>query len=209
MHQLDHECLQVPRLVRDGLAPNIKRLHIEDYVVGGRDGSAVHFARLEEVDALVRNIVFQIHHHLSHPLEERAEAVADVHPCLCPKLLVDRLSTLDHARNPKLKVALGAVQCANDQIDNTVVIYLAIRKLVRQVLFLALNLAHDLLGLVVLHREDVRDAEIAEHNSRNFEDLVVALRDNRFIERYGLHKLALLLSRRGDHSLHEENVRNV
>jgi len=139
-------------------------------------------------------------HVLRERLGERKECALRVEPRVEPELLLVGLERLDHATDPKLKVALCAVERADHQVDDAQVEALPVWVVEDGALLLLLHRAHELLRLLVLARHDVRDAQVGEHDRRYAQQLLGLLLDDRLVVANRLLELALL---------HEEDVRNV
>ena len=79
-----------------------------------------------------------------------------------------RGARLHHAADAELEVALRAVERADHQVDDAQVEHLLVR--VGLALLLLLDAAHELLGLLVLRRHDVGDAQVGEHDRGHLQD---------------------------------------
>mmetsp|Transcript_6533 Transcript_6533/g.9863 ORF Transcript_6533/g.9863 Transcript_6533/m.9863 type:complete len:305 (+) Transcript_6533:239-1153(+) len=164
------------------------------------DVGAVLVGRVQEGDDLVDGVVLQHQHVLGHVLGQGQEAPLRVVPSIRAQLLVVGLQALDDPADAKLEVALGAVQGANHQVHNAQVEALAVGLRVRHALLLLLNLAHELLGLLVLAGHDAAHAEVGQHYGRGRQDVVAVLLHNRVVVPDRLLELGLL---------HEEDVGHV
>lgn len=94
----------------------------------GRRGDlgAVEFALIEEGENVVDGLVLHEDHVFGQGFEETQETSFGIVPGVGLQLLVDRLETLDDARDAEFEVALGAVQSADNKIDDAQVHIVAV-----------------------------------------------------------------------------------
>ena len=142
------DVLEEERLEQPGLASH-RVLAVEGQLLGG-DVLAVQLAVVQELNDVVQNLVPQRHHVLGEVLEEGEEAPLGVEPRFHAQLALVRLEGLDDAGDAEVEVGLGAVEGADDDVDDAQVEDLPVRVLVRHPLLLLLDLPHQFLRLLVL-----------------------------------------------------------
>ena len=118
----------------------------------------------QESHNILVELILDHQHLLGGGVGESEEAPLGVVPRVRGQLLRKRIETLEHAVNTEIEVALGAVQRADDQVDNTEVMVLLAGVDSSQTLLFTLNLTHDLSSTVVLAGHDIRHAEVGEYD---------------------------------------------
>mmetsp|Transcript_26999 Transcript_26999/g.73252 ORF Transcript_26999/g.73252 Transcript_26999/m.73252 type:complete len:339 (-) Transcript_26999:469-1485(-) len=152
---------------------------------------------VKEVYDIIKGLVLEKDHVLPQGLPQREEASLGVVPSVHPNLPLVRLQRLHDSADTKLEVALGAVEGADDQVDDAEVV----DRLggVRHLLLLLLHQAHELLGLLVRRGHDVGHAEVRQNDGRHTQKVVVVFPHEGLVVADALLELLL----------HEKDVRHV
>ncbi|KAH9401327.1 hypothetical protein TYRP_002929 [Tyrophagus putrescentiae] len=198
VHQLEEERLQQPRLVGDGVPARVERLQLQRRLHHRLHIAPVHLGAGEEGEALLEDAVPHHHHLAGHRLEHGEEAALRVEPRVRAQLLGKGLQALHHPADAELVVALAAVQRPDHQVDDAQVEDLLLLSGVghrpqQRLLLLLLDLPHQLLGVLILPRHDVADAEVGEDDGADVEDAVVAAPHQLLVEAGRLLELVLLV----------------
>lgn len=175
VHQLKEKCFEQSRLVGDRILARVERLQFQRRLHHRLHIASVNLGTGEEGEALLEDAILDDDHLTSERLEHRQEAPLCVEPRIRAELLRKGIETLDHPTDAELVVALAAVERPDDQIDDTQVEDLLLGVGVDERLLLLLNLPHQLLGVLILPRHNVGDAEVSEHDSAHVENAIVAL----------------------------------
>mmetsp|Transcript_18928 Transcript_18928/g.39404 ORF Transcript_18928/g.39404 Transcript_18928/m.39404 type:complete len:274 (+) Transcript_18928:24-845(+) len=141
-------------------------------VYNGANVGSVGGRRVKEVQNIVECGILENEHLLGHGLCKSQEAPLAVVPRVGSELPLVRLQALANPADAKLEVALGTVQRTDDQVYDAKVEELLIRVIVSHSVLLLLNLSHELLGVLVLTRHDVRDTKIRQHGCGHIENIL-------------------------------------
>mmetsp|Transcript_118046 Transcript_118046/g.376387 ORF Transcript_118046/g.376387 Transcript_118046/m.376387 type:complete len:416 (-) Transcript_118046:800-2047(-) len=163
----------------------------------GLNGSADLRRSVQEVDDVIERFVFQQNHVLAQGLTQRQEAALRVVPRVHTNLALVRLQGLHDSADAELEVALGAIQGADDQVDDAQVVDRLGR--ICHLLLLLLHQPHELLGLLVGGGHDVGHAEVRQDDGRDAQQVVVVFPDKGLVVADALLELLL----------HEEDVGDV
>ena len=155
---------------------------------------------VQKVEDLVERAVGQDEHVLSQSLNQTQKAALGVEPSVGAKLLLEGLQTLDDAGHAKVVVALGAVECADDQVDDTQVEDLLGGLFNRNAFFLLLYALHEFFSVGVLAGHDIADTKVSKDDGCDREQVVHLSANERFIVADCVSILVVL---------HEEDVGDV
>eukprot|EP00287_Rhodomonas_sp_CCMP768_P004635 CAMPEP_0196719422 /NCGR_PEP_ID=MMETSP1091-20130531/2395_1 /TAXON_ID=302021 /ORGANISM="Rhodomonas sp., Strain CCMP768" /LENGTH=148 /DNA_ID=CAMNT_0042060361 /DNA_START=547 /DNA_END=989 /DNA_ORIENTATION=+ len=112
-----------------------------------RNSLAVRLGSIEEAKDLDESAVLEGDHVLRERLQQGEQTSLCVEPRVRLELSVVWLERLDYPGDSELEVAFGAVESADDEVDDTEVEALPVRLAVRHPLLLLLHLAEEVLGL--------------------------------------------------------------
>jgi len=190
--EFEKESLDEPRLIGDGVLALVDVLAHQRRLDHRLHVPPVDLAVIQKLEALRDDGVPHADHVLGQVLHQAEKAALGVEPGVRAQLLVVRLQRLDDAADAELVVALGAVQRPDDEVDDAEVEDLPVRVVVGHVLLLLLDLAHELLRLLVLARHDVAHAEVGQNDGRHVENGVEVLLHDGLVEACRLLELVLL-----------------